>query len=267
MLNPIAVSSWALHKTIGVTYHDSPSAGAQEENRHSSLVVPLLELPALLAQHGYSALQLCHFHLPSCEPAYLQSLRLALADAGVSLHALLIDEGDISDPVNGDRDAEWIAGWLRPAELLGAQHARVIGGKQTYSREAADRSIGALRQLVSGSTVRVEIENWHDLTSTPAAVIEILDALDGQLGLCADFGNWPKPRKYDDLPLILPRAETCHAKLEFVSPAELDLDDASACLGFARDAGFAGTFVLVNGGMGGSEWDALAIQRDAIVAF
>jgi hypothetical protein len=49
-----------------------------------------------------------------------------------------------------------------------------------------------------------------------------------------------------------------------MTPESLDEEDAAACLDIARRAGFAGTYVLVNGGTGGSEWDALELQRDAI---
>ena len=34
---------------------------------------PLEELPAQMAAHDISLLELCHFHLVSCEPAYLQN--------------------------------------------------------------------------------------------------------------------------------------------------------------------------------------------------
>lgn len=209
-------------------------------------------------------MQLCHFHLPSRDASYLAELKAALTEAGVSLHALLIDEGDPSDPENGEQDTAWIASWMETGEALGAAHARIIAGKQETSVEGIARSAERFRNLAARSSLRLETENWFPLLSTPEAVFEFLDRCEGAVGLCADWGNWPRPRKYTDLPRILPRAETCHAKLEFLTENELDEEDATALIHMTRAAGFSGTYVLVNGGRGGSEWDALDIQRAAI---
>lgn len=260
----LAVSSWALHRTLGVSYPDSPSTGPRERDAHGASPLPLLELPAQLAEHGYRAMQLCHFHLPSREAGYLDDLRAALSEANVSLHAVLIDDGDPADAEVGERDTAWIAGWTRTAEALGAGHVRVIAGKAETNSEGIARSADRLKTLAEGTTVRVETENWYPLLSTPEAVLEFLDLTEGRVGLCGDWGNWPRPRKYDDLKRIMPHAETCHAKLEFLTAATLDEEDAEACISLTRAAGFDGTYVLVNGGVGDSEWEALEIQRVAL---
>jgi sugar phosphate isomerase/epimerase len=220
----------------------------------------LMKLPRALAERGYRSLQLCHFHLPSRSAGYVSEFKAALLDAGVSLHALLIDDGDVTDPENGKRDLDWIAGWMHVAEQLGAKNARVIAGRRSADRSGLTISARRLERLADETSVRLITENWFELTSTPDAVLYLLDSLEGRLGLCVDFGNWPRPRKYEDLPQIMPRAECCHAKFEFLDPANLDEPDATACLKIADDAHFTGPFVLVNGGSGESEWDALEIQ-------
>jgi len=48
--------------------------------------VPLLSLPAQLVQHGITILELCHFHLPTTELAYVHAVREALQAAGVELY-------------------------------------------------------------------------------------------------------------------------------------------------------------------------------------
>lgn len=260
----IAVSSWALHRTIGAQVPDSPAHGRGAVDSFGPSPTSLTALPAELAQRGYTAMQLCHFHLLDRSPDYVAELRAALDQAEVYLHALLIDDGDISHPETGARDAEWIAGWLDVAEQLGASHARVIAGKQPTTPETLTRAIEHLRHLIPGRRVRLQVENWFDLLATPEAVHELLDALDGQVGLCADFGNWPRPRKYEDLPKIMGRAESCHAKLEFAAPGVIDEADAAAMIGIADAAGFNGPYVIVNGGSLPSEWEAIAIQRDRL---
>jgi hypothetical protein len=48
--------------------------------------VPLLSLPTQLVQHGITILELCHFHLPTTELAYVHAVREALQAAGVELY-------------------------------------------------------------------------------------------------------------------------------------------------------------------------------------
>lgn len=267
MDNLIAVSSWSIHRTIGVTYHDSPLIGPQAAKFHSNSPLALLDVPAALKEHGYEAMQLCHFHLPTRGKDFADEFRGALYEAEIGLLTLLIDEGDITDPTGGDASAEWIASWVRTAADLGAPRARVIAGKQAYSTEAMNVAVVRLKQIARVAKevgVHLETENWFPLLSTPSAVNELLDRMEGDLSLCADFGNWPKPEIYDTLPQIMGRAETCHAKFEFLTASELDTPHAEKCLQIAADANYKGPFVLVNGGIGSSDWDAMDIQRDNI---
>ena len=213
-------------------------------------------------------MQLCHFHLPSRETEYIAAFRSALRENNVDLLTLLIDDGDVSDPLEGEASVEWTASWVRTAAELGASRVRLIAGKQPYSRQAMDLAFFRL-MLIAKVAEEVglicEIENWHALMATPEAVHEMLDRSLGMIRLNADFGNWPKPERYETLPKIFDRAETCHAKFEFVSPSELDADDTEKLLTIAKNAGYRGPMVLVNGGPGESDWDAMDIQRQAIL--
>jgi hypothetical protein len=98
--------------------------------------------------------------------------------------------------------------------------------------------------------VGVITENWRQVALQPATLLAILDGLDGQVGLCADFGNYRGAGKYDDLRLILPRAETVHAKADFPAAGQPDTADFGRCLDLARGAGFAGEYVLIFDGPG-----------------
>jgi len=44
----------------------------------------------------------------------------------------------------------------------------------------------------------------------------------------------------------------------------LDTHHGQSCLKIAFDANYNGPFVLVNGGIGESDWDAMDLQRQAI---
>jgi len=265
----IAVSTWSLHRLMGTTYpHDltTDALGPMTET-YGPVGESLLDLPAALHNHGYHRMELVSFHLPSREPTYLDELKGSLRDSGVGLQTLLIDAGDVTDPVHGARDQAWIARWIETANALGAEHARIIAGKQKPTREALDRSVAALRSLAdgnAGSSVRLTTENWFDLLPSPAEVDYVLDKLGGRVGLLGDFGNWKGPGKYADLGKIMGRSELCHAKASFTGGV-LDADDFGKCVDLSEAAGYAGPYTLIFDSETPGEWHGLGIERDFIV--
>jgi sugar phosphate isomerase/epimerase len=266
----IAVSTWSLHRLLGTTYpHDltTHEIGPMQET-YGEGEESLLGLPSVLANHGYHRLEIVSFHLRSRDPIYLGELRDQLRIANVRLQTLLIDAGDITHPEHGARDQRWIAGWIETANELGADHARIIAGKQQQTPETLDRSVRALRELAdgnAGSSVRLVTENWFDLLSEPEHVHHLLDRLEGRIGLLGDFGNWIGPTKYDRLRSIFSRAELCHAKAGFID-GDLDEADYGQCVRLAEEAGYEGPYTLIFDSEIPSEWHGLASERNFITA-
>lgn len=266
----IAVSTWSLHRLLGTTFpHDlTTDAVGDMQETYGEGTESLLGLPSVLANHGYQRLEIVSFHLRSRDPVYLGELRDQLDVSGVTLQTLLIDAGDITDPVNGARDTRWIAGWLEVAQQLGAENARIIAGQQAPSPETTARSAQAFRELIAanaGSDVRLVTENWGKLLVTPQAVHDLLDRLEGEVGLLADFGNWTGPDKYDALKSIFPRAELCHAKAGFAD-GQLDEADYGLCVQAAEEAGYKGPYTLIFDAEHPAEWAGLAEERDFILS-
>lgn len=265
----IAVSTWSLHRLLGVTYpHDLNSSDVGPEHAtYGEGDESLLGLPSVLANHGYHRLEIVSFHLRSRDPVYLAELKDQLRVSKVRLQTLLIDSGDISHPEHGERDRDWISGWVEVANQLGAENARIIAGKQKPTRDALDRSVKALATLAdrnAGSSVRLVTENWFDLLAEPAHVHYLLDKLDGRIGLLGDFGNWGGPNKYSDLASIFGRAELCHAKASFID-GDLNEADYGACVDAAEQAGYTGPYTLIYDSEVPSEWTGLGIERDFIL--
>lgn len=266
----IAVSTWSLHRLLGTTYpHDltTTSIGPGDDT-YGEGTESLLGLPSVLANHGYHRLEVVSFHMRSRDSIYLAELRDQFARAEVRLQTLLIDAGDITHPEHGARDEAWIAGWIETANELGAENARIIAGKQKPVPETISRSVAALKRLAdanAGSSVRLVTENWFDLLSTPAVVHEVLDRLEGRVGLLGDFGNWGGETKYEDLASIFSRAELCHAKASFAG-GQLDEADYGACIGAAEEAGYRGPYTLIFDADQPHEWAGLAQERDFIVS-
>jgi len=265
----IAVSTWSLHRHLGTTYPhdlDTLAVGPVEET-YGEGTESLLDIPSAIANRGIKRLEIVSFHIPSRDPIYLGELRDALDIVDVELQTLLIDAGDISNPLTSKRDTAWIASWIETANILGAKHARVIAGKQKPTRDALDLSVKALTSLAdgnAGSATRLMIENWFDLLAEPAHVHFLLDKLDGRVGLNGDFGNWGGPTKYADLQSIFGRAELCHAKANFID-GDLDEADYGNCVAAAETAGYKGPYTLIFDSEIPNEWAGIAAERDFVL--
>ena len=264
----LSVSTWSLHRQLGRPGFTGPADGMHiPVETHHNGPISLLELPGHIAEFGIHTLELCHFHLPSVEKAYLSELRAAIADADVELFSLLIDDGDITHLSEAARDIAWIEAWIEIAGELGATCARVIGGKAEPSEATFAQSRNVLAKLAERAEtagIRLMSENWFSIFSTPDNVKTILSGLDGKVGLCLDFGNWRGDTKYDDLGAIASLAESCHTKAHFTAPREMEREDYVRCLEITRNAGFSGPHTLIYDGPGDDEWEGLSLEREVV---
>lgn len=220
----------------------------------------LLDLPAALRSHGYDAVQICHFHLPSRSAEYLAQLRTALDDAGITLEALLVDDGDLTDPEHADQVEAWMSEWLRVAEALGATRVRLTTGHAEPTPERIRECAGRLARLAEAHPgVRVVIENWGGMLRDAQSVQTLLRETDGAVGLLIDLGNWHGPDKYAELARIAPFAESCHAKCRFRG-AEPDAEDYRRSLQILKDAGYRGPLALIYDGPDDDEWAKLELE-------
>lgn len=252
-----AVSTWSLHRTLGGSSGPDSAFGGGRFIDAEPLpeALPLVDLPAALGRRGYDALQICHFHLPSREPAYLGELRAALDESAIVLDALLVDDGNLTGP-DGDRAEAWIDDWLETAAALGAHRARVCAGRSAPSTETLQASADRLVRLAATHPdVRLVTENWLELLPDAESVLVLKSQTGDEVGLMIDLGNWSGPGKYEELARIAPLAETCHAKCHFPGGVA-DRADFEASLRLLRDAGYDGPLALIYDGPD-DEWMAL----------
>ena len=261
-----AVSTWSLHRTLGSFVAIDPVSadrGAARPSEPSGGLV-LLDLPAELARRGFDTVQLVHFHLPQRDASYLNELRAALAEASITLDAVLIDSGDLVDPLDPDTNEAWISGWIDDAMELGASRVRVIAGKASPTPELTASSAARLSRLAARHEgIRVVTENWMALTPDARSVRELLDLAGDSVGLLIDLANWQSDDKYEQLAAIAPLAETCHAKCHFDESGP-DLADYRRTLGLLHEVGFDGPLALVYDGPDADEWAALELEHATV---
>ena len=261
----VALSTWTLDPILAARYPDSPEAPAQGRAPHAG-TLEIEDVPREAKARGYDRLEVPHFHLPR-DPEGLARIRRAAEDAGVTLQTLLIDDGDLAHPEHSARDEAWMGGWIEAAAHAGFGRVRLIAGKQERTPATFGRSIEAMLRLTERARshgLRPSTENWFALLSTPESVLSYLGHVPG-LGLCADWGNWPADVAETGLPLILPLAETIHAKAEFDAEGTLDEARLRRQALAAREAGFRGPYVLVAGGPG-DPWDGAARTRELLLS-
>ena len=258
-----AVHTWALHRALGsfVAPGAMPMGGLPAGGGGG---IALLDLTGELARRGYGSFQLAHFYLPRTEAAYLDELRSAIAEAGVTLECFLVDDGDPTDTTRSAPGESWISGWLEVATILGAPRARVVAGKSAPTPLRLDASAAVLRRLAARHPeLRVVTENWHALLPDADAVIALLERTEDQVGFLVDLGNWRGPGKYAELARVASLAESCQAKVR-MTDVGMDVEDYRRSLSVLRDAGYAGPLAMVYDGPDPDEWGHLE-QAYAIV--
>lgn len=261
----LSTSTWSLHRHLGPlrwTEWDSAAQTHRVKIQPQPETVRLFELPSVLASKGYSAVDICHFHFPSTEPADLQRLRQACAEAGIRFHTLLLDYGDLSstDEVRVQADLQYARDWIDIAAQAGAERIRIIAGDASSEDQAAlERSSRHLNSLIDYANprgVQVITENFRPLTTTAANCIRLLESSNGQMGIVTDFGNFTGADKYEQLAAILPYSDSVHAKAHYDEQGLPDADEYRQCLDLLPAAGFDGAVALIYDGPG-DMWEGL----------
>ncbi len=253
----VSVSSWSLHRALGSVWLDDFSA-EKLTPPNGAAVLSLLQLPGMAAQHGIHTLEICHFHFPSRDPGYLAELSREAAGAGVEIYSVLIDDGDITavDPQERAVQLDWIRGWIDTAGTLGAKAARVVAGEATVSartRNLADhpsiqmsaRQLKALHAYGADQGVKVFTENFRPLSLKADHLVAILELCDGQITICADFGNFKGPDRYTEFAKIAPWATSGHAKAQYQADGAIIPDDLAGGIRVLKQNGFAGPLSLI----------------------
>ncbi|MFD1953842.1 sugar phosphate isomerase/epimerase family protein [Paenibacillus thailandensis] len=261
----LSLSTWSLHRILGPlrwTGWNPATLSHETQIEDQPELLKLLDLPAEAAKRGYQAVEICHFHFPSTDEAYLERLNLAFREAGVSFDTLLLDYGDLTAE-NRDRaeaDRSFMARWIGIASRCGAKRIRLVAGEAPPSdNEAIDRSahaLAALSEYAEGLGVRVVTENFKPLTSTGASSLKLLDRTGGKVGFITDFGNFSGSAKYEEISRTVPFSSSVHVKPQYDANGIPDERELKRCLDAVQAEGYDGSFVLIYDGPG-DMWEGL----------
>jgi len=227
----LSISSWSLHRCLGplrwtVWNEETRTQEIKIEEQPSQF--ELLDLPRIAAERGLTHLELCHFHFPARDEAYLVQLRRAFEQSEVKFHTLLVDYGDISSPdaTRRQSDIHYLKEWIDTAHISGASAIRIVAGEQPAGDEAAiSRSIEAIKELqayANDKQVLIVTENFRELTSTLTSWSSFISAAPAPFHTIVDFGNLAKHEREEGIRYGATFAHSFHAKPEYTVDGEID---------------------------------------------
>jgi hypothetical protein len=136
-----------------------------------------------------------HAQLTAQDDAYLNRVRKAADDAGLSFGCIAVDGAHIYEPDPESRRANRILAyrWLAVAEILGAKQMRVdAGGPAELPDSVFAIIVEGYRDLISRAQdkgIEILMENHWGPSVIPENVVRIMEAIKG-LGLLFDTNNW-----------------------------------------------------------------------------
>lgn len=267
-----ALSTWSLHRNLGPlrwTKWDEETKTHIVAEQFQPQLMELTELPAAAGQLGYRYLEICHFHFPSLDPTYLQTLKTAFTEAGSVFRTLLLDYGDITsaDETRRSADLAFIKQWIDIAAMSGAERIRVIAGEAgPDDLESLQLSLSTYRELLQYGHERgvgVIMENFKPLTSTLSNCLSLLQAFSGDLETIIDFGNMRPVEKYDAIRQMAPYAVSIHAKPQYDENGIPDEAELVHCLEALHASHYAGPISIIYDGPG-DMWEGIERVRSII---
>ncbi|MBS4199876.1 sugar phosphate isomerase/epimerase [Bacillus sp. FJAT-49732] len=271
----LSISTWSLHRNLGPlnwTVWDDEKKSHMVQVEPQPETTTLLELPAILASKGFEAIEICHFNFPRTDPDYLQELKMACNEAGITFNTLLLDYGDITsdDEIRRNADIHLIKKWIDIASVAGARQIRIIAGDASPDNDVAlERSSEILNNLIEYANkldVRIITENFHSLTSTADNCIQLVKNTNEELGLIADFGNFKGETKYKEIEKLLPYSQSVHAKPEMDSEGIPDEDEFRNSLELLVATNYNGPINLIYDGPG-DMWEGIERVRKVVESY
>ena len=180
---------------------------------------------------GLVGVDVTTYWLTSTEPGYLHGLRRFAYRHGLPFSGAAIrTEMCQSDPAKREAELGIIKKWVDAAELLGASHVRVFGGKvpdgatDAQGVEWAAETMKPACDYAAQKGIILGIESHHGITSKAANIIAILKRVDSPYAGCnLDISNWDDD-PYPQIESLIPYATHTHIRPWWGGDRRIPLD-------------------------------------------
>jgi len=174
-------------------YIESPTNPERDKSKRG---MDLKEFPAMIAKRfGVPNINPLGNHMSSTDPAYLESFRKAVADAGSHIVDLGLSGRDFSHPDRAVQDEAVAYGrkWIDIAAQLGSpsvrQHLQTAAGATPSAARAAE-SLARLAEYGAQKNIVVNLENDSPGAEDPFFIAGVVGKVNSPYLRCLpDFGN------------------------------------------------------------------------------
>ena len=201
---------------------------------------------------------------PPQDAAYIQKVKQAIADNGMSLGCIGADAAHVYDydqaANKGNRERAYQ--WIDIAAELGSSQLRIDSGPRdnAWSDEAFAQVVSGYQALIARGrekNVQIIIENHWGPSHHPENVVRILEAVDG-LGLLFDTNNWAEGKQELGWEMCAKYASALHIKtFSFDENGNDPSVDLHKALHLVRSAGYNGMWGIESTPKDGDEYTAV----------
>jgi sugar phosphate isomerase/epimerase len=266
----IGIVSWSFKNHFRVAARGRAPATAVPEDKKFEM----LEFPRLMKERfGLTMLDLVNTHLSSTEPAYLDKLNRALADAGSRVWNIKVDaRTNVSDPDPAERkrSVDENLRWIDIAARLGSPCMRVNSGVFPQGKGDIRDTIDSYKRLAEYGKkrgVKIIVENHGGVTANPDAILQIIQAVKENIATGPDTHNFSEEVMFSGLQKIFPYAATCDVKTLDIGPGGEHPYDLRRCLRIAVDAGYKGPWMIEFTGRTQDPFEGVLRSRDLILKY
>ena len=237
----------------------------------------LLDLPRACKELGVDTIELVSTFFISQHARYLNQVRAAVEEQGLTIRNIAVDQGDIANPDAATRrtDIEALKQWFYVARAIGSEAIRVNSGAASPTdQDALDRIVEGYRELAQEAAhtgIYLLIENHGGASADPRNIRLFLERVDSPwFRACPDTSNFTNDTWEEGMQIMAPSAFSAHIKVWDYSPdgvqtrasraGEPQTYDLKRSLQILKDAGYAGP-LCIEGGASDTE---AASGRDAL---
>lgn len=210
----------------------------------------LLDLPRLMRDElDLKVIDLMTATLVSLQPAYLERLRGAAADAGCVLSNLKINFNQANlghpDPVQRRAALDEFKGAFDAAVRLGVRWVRPLPGVRRADLPHIAESYRELCDHAAARGLTVLVENIGWMKDDPAGIPDLIREVGPRLRAQPDTGNWSDAVRYEGLARAFPHAVSCDFKAMTLAPdGTHPAYDLARCFDLGWKAGFRGPWLI-----------------------